>query len=132
MGSDGLLSNVQTQQKLDLSLLDGMLVSDLYSENIALTEVGEQAAQAFKTMGHTYKANTFSVSGFEAFSLLINALNRCNNPADKQCVNAMIRSTNNFTGVLGKISIDKNGKAQRPLIINRIRNGKLDFVVKVN
>ena len=32
---------------------------------------------------------------------------------------------------MGFISIDRKGKAHRPLIINEIRDGKLNFVVKV-
>ncbi len=69
-------------------------------------------------MNHKHVANSYSVLGIEAVALMTDVMNRCNDPSDKNCVNATIRSTNNFTGIQGKISIDAKGKAQRPLFIN--------------
>jgi branched-chain amino acid transport system substrate-binding protein len=132
MGGDGLLSNVLTKYTKELDLLEGALASSLYSYDISLTEYGIQAKKAFNSMDHKYEANSYSVMGLEAFTLMTDVMNRCNNPSDRKCVNAMIRSTHNLTGVMGKISIDTKGKAQRPLFINRIHNGKAKFVVKVN
>ena len=132
MGSDGLLSNVLTKYKEELNLLEGMLASSLYSYDLSLTEYGIQAEKAFNSMDHKYKANSYSIMGLEAFALMTDVMNRCNDPSDRKRVNAMIRSTHNVTGVMGKISIDENGKAQRPLFINRIHKGKSKFVVKVN
>ena len=132
MGSDGLFSNVLTKNSNELKLLEGMLASDLYSLDMSLTNYGERAGKIFYSMDHKHAANSYSVLGIEAFALMTDVMNRCNDPSDKNCVNAMIRSTNNFMGIQAKISIDAKGKAQRPLFINRIHNGKLKFVVKVN
>jgi hypothetical protein len=43
----------------------------------------------------------------------------------------MIHNTSDFTGVMGKIWIKSNGKAVRPLVVNTIKHGRLEFVVKV-
>jgi len=43
----------------------------------------------------------------------------------------MIRSTLDFEGIMGKISIGPNGKAARPLFINAIYGGKMKYIVKV-
>ena len=132
MGSDGLFSNVLTKNANELKLLEGMLASELFSLDMPLSDYGQQAKELYYSMGHKHAANSYSVLGIEAFALMTDVMNRCSDPSDKNCVNAMIRSTNNFMGIQGKISIDVKGKAQRPLFINRIRNGKIKFVVKVN
>jgi len=52
-------------------------------------------------------------------------------PDDRSCINNMIRSTLDFEGIMGKISIGPNGKAARPLFINAIYGGKMKYIVKV-
>jgi hypothetical protein len=44
----------------------------------------------------------------------------------------MIRSTHDFTGVLGTITIESNGKALRPLVVSAIEDGRMNFIVKVH
>ncbi len=43
----------------------------------------------------------------------------------------MLRTTRNFEGLFGKISITLNGKAERPIYINVISDNVLQDVVKV-
>jgi hypothetical protein len=43
----------------------------------------------------------------------------------------MIRSTHDFKGIMGKISIGPDGKAARPLFINAIHGGEMKYIVKV-
>jgi hypothetical protein len=43
----------------------------------------------------------------------------------------MIHDTRDFEGLMGTISIQADGKAIRPLIVNTIRNGRMKYVVKV-
>jgi hypothetical protein len=57
--------------------------------------------------------------------------NQCSDHEDKQCINSKIRSTTQFAGVMGKITIGPDGKAQRPLVINTIKDNQMNFVVKV-
>jgi hypothetical protein len=44
----------------------------------------------------------------------------------------MIRSGNQFEGVLEPFTIDLEGKAQRPVYINKITKKNLRFLLKVN
>lgn len=50
---------------------------------------------------------------------------------DRSCINSMIRSTFNFMGVMGDISIGPVGKATRPLFINPIQGERMKYIVKV-
>jgi len=43
----------------------------------------------------------------------------------------MLRNTEEFDGLLGKIAIRDNGKAERPILVNVIEDQKMKFLVKV-
>ena len=126
MGSDGLIAEVTTKYREELGLLDGMLATDFFHSDMHLTRFGRKVSAIYKG-----QATSYAVLGVEGYALLLHALNRCGDSADRECINSQIRSTANFTGVAGKVTIGPDGKAQRPLIVNSIRNGKMKFVVKV-
>ena len=63
--------------------------------------------------------------------MLYQAMNRCTDSGDRECVNRQIRNTRNLEGVTGRLSIDQDGKALRPVVVNAIRDGYMRFVVKV-
>ena len=134
MGSDGLISTMLTQHKDELHLLDGMLSIDFFAHGMPVTPFGEKARDAYNDMykGKQRVASTaYSLLGLEGYALLLDAMNRCNDPADRECLNHQIRSTDNFTGMAGNITIGPDGKAQRALCINSIQNGLSEFIVKV-
>jgi branched-chain amino acid transport system substrate-binding protein len=130
MGSDGLLATVLTQHKEESGLLEGILATDLYSNLMPLTSFGKEATKSFHAL-FDGRATTYAALGAEGYALLLNAMNRCNTPGNRACINRMIHNTSDFTGVMGKIWIKSNGKAVRPLVVNAIKHGRLEFVVKV-
>ncbi len=130
MGSDGILSTVLTQCKEESGLLDGILATDFHSHLMPLTSYGEKAIKTFHSL-FDGRPTTFTALGIEGYALLLNAMNRCKTPDNRACINQMLRNTINFTGVMGKISIKSNGKALRPLVVNAIKDGRLEFIVKV-
>ncbi len=129
MGGDNFLNMVMAQQQEDFHYLDGFLVTDLYSDIKEITPYGKRAAKAFRSLFNSNNT-TLPASGFEGMAILLNAMNRCSAPKSK-CINTRLHDTVEFEGIMGNISIRKNGKAERPLIINRIRGRQMDFVVKV-
>ena len=130
MGSDGLIATMLVQHKEEIDLVDGMLATDFFAHRMPLTSFGKRARDKYR---ETYKETpaAYAALGVEAYSILINAMDRCNDPADRECINRQIRSTTNFKGILGNISIGPNGKTQRPLCINSIQGGRSKFIVKV-
>jgi len=126
MGRDGLLSTVLAKYKEKSRLLDGLLATDLYSYESSLTSYGKRVTSLYKG-----KPTTYTALGVEGYAFLVDAMNRCNTPGDRSCINNMIRSTHDFKGIMGKISIGPNGKASRPLYINAIHGGKMKYIVKV-
>ena len=134
MGSDGIISTIIARHKNELNLLEGMLAIDFFSHEADLTPFGEEALDAYRDThkGKQRIASTsYSALAVEGYALLVDAMNRCNAPAERECINRQIRSTTGFQGIMGKITIGPDGKAERPLYINSIKDGRSEFVVKV-
>ena len=126
MGSDGLLATVLTRYPDQVDLLEGTLATDFFHTTTRLTPFGQRARAVLRG-----KATSFAALGVESFAILIDAMNRCKTSDDRQCINDRIRSTRNFMGLMGNISIGADGKARRPLVVNTIHGGQMEFVVKV-
>jgi len=127
MGSDGLISNMLATHKAELDLVEGMMAIDVFAHGMPLTPFGKRVIGT-----HKGPKTLFGAVGAEGYALLLDALNRCSDPQNRKCVNHQLRSTDNFTGMIGKISIGPDGKARRPLCINSIKGGLSKFIVKVH
>ena len=130
MMSDGILSRIILQYDNALNLVDGMLATDVYS-NVSLTEgYGEKLVNVFDKSFIVPKT-TYTALGAEGMSILLAAMDLCGDTDDTECINRNVHNTNNFLGVNSKISINSDGKAERPLFINTIVNEKLLFDVMI-
>ncbi len=130
IGSDGLQAMILLQYPEDLHLVNGMLATDPYSSTTPPTGYGRKIQHQFQKSFST-QGTVLAVQGAEGTSIILSAINRCPEQSDRSCINQKLRSTRDFVGLLGKISIDAQGKAERPIFINTINNSKLRSVVKV-
>ena len=131
MGSDGLMTHIVLQYRDDIKLVEGMMATDFYSSSQPKTEYSRNAWKFFNknTPG---QSTTYTALGCEGTSIFLHAVNRCENKKDRECVNRMLRNTQKFDGLLGKIAIHDNGKAERPIFVNIIKDQKMKFLVKVH
>jgi branched-chain amino acid transport system substrate-binding protein len=130
LGSDGLLATVLTQHKEEAGLLEGILATDSFGTKMPLTPLGESAQDKYRALYKT-RGTSYTAIGVEGYTLVLDAMNRCGTELDREHINRMIRSTVDFIGTTGKITIQPDGKALRPLSVNYIKEGELEFVVKV-
>jgi len=129
-GSDGLQAMILLQHPEALSLVNGMLATDPYSSTLSSTHYGKRVQRQFQKSFNT-PGTVLAAEGVEGTSILLSAINKCPEQSDRSCINQKLRSTRDFVGLFGKISIDAKGKAERPIFINIIDNSKLRSVVKV-
>jgi len=130
MGSDGLLANALAKYPEESSLLDGFFVIDLYTSTLNATPYTDKVKKFFKSRYQT-RGSTYPAAGFEGLALLMDAMNRCTDSLESKCINNQVRNTKNFKGLMGQLTIQANGKTNRPLIVNRITGRRLKLVVKV-
>ena len=130
MGSDGLLAAALKQRSAEAGMLEGMYATDFAGHDMMLTSYGRTASEAHQSM-YGEGGSTYTGLGAEGYRVLRLAMNRCENPVDRVCVNRMIRDTRGLEGVVGPLSIGLDGKAARPVVVNAIRDGYMEVVVKV-
>ncbi len=130
MSSDGSFAKLRHKLGRNFKLIEKLFTIELYANNLERESLGKKAYKVYSTLFKT-KATTHTGVGLEGTVLLKDAMDRCDDPADSKCVNRMIRLTKDFEGIMGKITVTSSGKTLRPLIVNRIRNKQLEYVVKV-
>jgi branched-chain amino acid transport system substrate-binding protein len=133
MGSDGLVATVITDYQEDAKHLQGFYAIDFFSNNENLIEniSFAQKLSDFYNSSYQDKGTSYTALGVESYMVVQNAMNRCQDPGNKICINRQLRNTRNFAGLTGKITINEEGKASRPIIVNTIKNGEMKFLVKV-
>ena len=130
MGRDGLDANIMRRHPEETGLLEGIYDIDMYTDIVQGTSFGQKAIKAYFQL-YKRKGNSFTAIGAEGYAILQYAMNRCSHPGDGQCINTMVHNTDSFEGILGRISIFADGKVERTLIVNRVKKGMAEFVVKV-
>lgn len=130
MVSDGLLGRIRLQHGEKLDIVDGMLSPEVYSDSLPASEYGKKVRSTFKEEFNQI-GTTFSGLGCEGTSVLLDAMDRCEDTSDRACINRMLRSTDGFVGLFGKLYIGSNGKTERPVFINMIKDTDLKLVIKI-
>jgi branched-chain amino acid transport system substrate-binding protein len=130
MGSDGLLASALNRRSDDAGMLEGLYATDFVGVGMVLSDYGRRIEKVYRTR-FGEPGTTYAVLGVEGYRVLRLAMNRCENPVDRECVNRMIRDTRGLEGVTGLLSIGRDGRAVRPVVVNAIRDGYMEVVVKV-
>ncbi len=132
MGTDGMLANAIAQYPENIKQFDGFYATDFFAQSSKppVTTFWKNVQSIYNTL-YSGVGNSYVALGAEGYSILYHAMERCQNSADRECINRMIRSTQDISGVMAKISIRSDGKAIRPLYVNTIKNGKMKSMVVV-
>ncbi|MGV6826728.1 MAG: ABC transporter substrate-binding protein [bacterium] len=133
MASDGLIASVISEYPEQLEFIEGYYATDLFASKDEFIQAGSFALQSERLYRKMFSSppTTYTGLGAEGYELLRQSMNLCGSKDDRACINRNIRQTKNFEGLLSKISITPDGKAIRPVFVNRIRGQKLRSVVKV-
>jgi branched-chain amino acid transport system substrate-binding protein len=112
--------------------IEGFYNTDTFSADAPkTTDISKKFAKAYMDK-YGEKIHAFAAASADAYGVILNAMNQCSDPTDSVCINEKIKSTVNFEGVTGIISIDKNGNAKKSAVINQIANGKKAYKTTVN
>lgn len=130
MVTDNLLSRMIVQFSDKLSYVQGVLATDIYSSDLPMTDYGKRVGKIFKN-SFDVPGTTFAGLGCESTSLVMAAMERCEDTASRSCINTMLRSRIPFTGLFGIIRINPDGRTERPVFINIIEGTDMQSVVKI-
>lgn len=131
LGTDGMAGD-KVFFEVGKDSVEGFYGTNLYSSDAPkTTEASKEFDTKFRAKFNE-APHPFGVLSAESYNLILNAMNNCEDPTDSVCVNKNIRSTKNFQGVSGIITLDKNGDALRSAVIETIKDGKAVYLQTVN
>lgn len=112
--------------KIGGKAVEGLYFTTHYVPEAATTSIAKRFVDDFKTQFGTLPAMNAAL-GYDAYMLILNAIERARSK-DPIKINDAIRSTKNFIGVSGLITIDESGNAIKPVVIVQVKDGKFTFV----
>ncbi len=110
---------------------EGFMYSDHFNEAAATSPEAKAYVNAFHKK-YNKPADSMGALAADGYNMILAAMNKCADPADKVCVNKNLRATKNFHGVTGIINIDANGDAVKSGVVNVVKNGKFAYLTTVN
>ncbi len=118
--------------ELGKKAVEGFMYTDSFDYLAPPTKLSKKFIDIYKKDTGKDGVNSFTALGADAYFVLVDAMNRCENPEDSKCINEKIKSTKGFEGVSGVIQIDKSGNAKRSAIIKEIKDQSPAYKATVN
>lgn len=105
-----------------------------FSTHFDATAITTKAAEKFcKDFEKKYNRSpsAFAALGFDAFNLVVNAIERAGS-ADPKAIQAALAATKDYEGATGMITLDYNGDATKDAIIKVVESGEFKYVATVH
>ncbi|MCV3483376.1 ABC transporter substrate-binding protein [Campylobacter sp. CNRCH_2014_0184h] len=123
MGSaDGVAD--ETFINLAQDATEGYLFTDSFDYNNPPTQLSKDFILAYEKEKQSKEVPNFTAMGADAYFVIFEAMQKCVNDFNSECINNNIHATSKFEGVSGVINIDKTGNATRSIVIKSIENQK--------
>ncbi|ECQ0730963.1 ABC transporter substrate-binding protein [Campylobacter coli] len=137
IGFDKLLAagdgvNNQTFIDLGSTAVNGVVFTDSFDSSNPSTARGKTFINEYEKIKGNANLPAFSAMGADAYYVMLNAMNACQNTLTSECINEKIHQISNYEGVGGIISIDASGNAIRPVVIKEIQDGKQVYKTLIN
>lgn len=68
--------------------------------------------------------------GYDAYMLILDSIEKAGN-ADADPLRIALSQTQGFEGVAGNVTLDSNGDPVKPVVVDRITDGKLEYITMV-
>ncbi len=111
---------------------NGYFYTDAFDSSNPPTDKSKEFVAAYTKEKGDGNVPGFTALGADSYFLMVDAMNRCENPEDRECVNKKIKETKNFEGVSGIINIDSKGNAIRSVVIKEVKDGRAVYKDTVN
>ncbi len=112
------------------SAVNGLYYTSHFNADHPSTKIGQEFVAEYEKTYHE-APSALAALGFDAYLLLRDAIDRAGS-ADPVKINEAIRSTKNFEGATGYITIDASGDAIKSAVINEVVNGQFTYVTTIN
>ena len=129
LGGDGLSD--PTLIKVAKDAANGIMFSDHFNEVASPTQISTIFISSYHKK-YNESVPSFAANGADSYFVIVNAMNKCKDPANRECIAKNIIKTKKLEGVTGYITIPKSGNPTKSAVINEIKNGKVIYRATVN
>jgi branched-chain amino acid transport system substrate-binding protein len=112
--------------------VNGYMFTDTFDSSNPPTKRSEEFLKVYEDEYKKSEVAGFTALGADSYFIIVDAMNRCDDPSDGVCVNKMIKETKNFEGVSGVINMTPSGDAIRSAVIKIVEDGKFVYKATVN
>jgi len=125
---------VSNQTFIDLggSAVEGYMFTDFFDYSAPPTQKSKDFMAEYEKATGKKELGSFTALGADTYYLMVDAINRCDDPTNSVCINEQIKATKGFEGVSGVINLDEKGNATRSAVIKEIKDGKAVYKATVN
>ncbi|MBN2964366.1 ABC transporter substrate-binding protein [Sulfurospirillum sp. T05] len=125
---------VSNQTFIDLggSAVEGYMFTDFFDYSAPPTQKSKDFMAEYEKATGKKELGSFTALGADTYYLMVDAMNRCDDPTNSVCINEQIKATKGFEGVSGVINLDEKGNATRSAVIKEIKDGKAVYKATVN
>jgi branched-chain amino acid transport system substrate-binding protein len=113
---------------------EGFMYTDHFNESAAKSPEAREYVDAFHKK-YNKTADSMGALAADAYGMILAAMEKCiaekKASDDKECINKNLRETKEYKGITGIITINKNGDAVKPAVINEVRDGKFIYKTTV-
>jgi branched-chain amino acid transport system substrate-binding protein len=109
---------------------EGLVLSTHYHPDAALSPTSAQFVKDFEAE-YGERPSAFAALGYDAYMLVIDAINRANSLEPEKIREAMA-ATKDYQAVTGKITMDQNGNAVKDAVILTVENGEFKYLTTVS
>jgi branched-chain amino acid transport system substrate-binding protein len=110
--------------------VEGVYLTSHFSLEAVSTNLGRRFVAKFKKK-YERDADGFAALGADAYFILTGAIGRSKSTEGSK-IRAALIEMNNYKGVTGAIKIEENNRTVKSLVINKVTNGKFNYVTTVN
>jgi len=110
--------------------VEGIYFTAHYHPDAQITTVSKKFVDAY-TKKYGVKPSTFAALGYDAYMLLVEAIDRAKSK-DPERIASAVRSIQNFQGATGIITIDSNGNPNKDIIIEVVKNKQFAFAAVIS
>ena len=133
IGADGV--GFPELVKLGGKAVEGFMYTDHFNEASASSAEAKAYVEAFHKKNHK-PADSMGALAADAYGMILDAMNKCidsgKSSDDKECINTNLRSTKDYKGITGNITINAEGNAVKSAVINAVKDGKFAYKATVN
>lgn len=116
--------------KIGGDAVEGLYYTTHFHPKGAATEMTKVFVEKFKEK-YGEEPGAMHALGFDAYLVLRKAIEMAGK-ADPKAIAKAIREVKNFPGATGMITINKNGDAEKSVVIDMVKNGEFTYVTTIN